>query len=159
RGYAARALELDANVIEAHMALVNIKNYYDWDWAGAEQECLRLQQLAPGAVTTHQMYGWFLGLMGRFDESLAQIREAQRRDPVSVNLASVLVWNRLWAHDPDEALTEARRLLELHPADEQPHGLIGQVYVEQGRFADAITEFEKGKASVPTVILNGLLGQ
>jgi hypothetical protein len=37
---AAKAIELDPDLAEAHNAMSLIK-YLDWDWAGAEQEARR----------------------------------------------------------------------------------------------------------------------
>jgi tetratricopeptide (TPR) repeat protein len=152
-----RERELIRLVFEAHAALVNIKQYYDWDWAGAERECLRLQQIAPGNAVSYQFYGWYLSLMGRFDEGLQQAREAQRLDPMSANIADVIVANRLWAHATDEAILEARRLMELRPGYPAVHSMLAQAYAEQGRFLDAVAELEQ--SADPPVIKNGLLGQ
>jgi tetratricopeptide (TPR) repeat protein len=108
-------------------------------------------------AVSYQFYGWYLSLMGRFDEGLQQAREAQRLDPMSANIADVIVANRLWAHATDEAILEARRLMELRPGYPAVHSMLAQAYAEQGRFLDAVAELEQ--SADPPVIKNGLLGQ
>ena len=44
---AARALELDASLPEAHTAQARVLLFYDWDWLGAESELKRAIELNP----------------------------------------------------------------------------------------------------------------
>lgn len=157
RAYAERAIALDNTVIQAHQALVNVGQYYEWDWAAAERECKVLLQIAPGDARSHQMYGWFLSLMGRFDEGLAEARRAQALDPRALDINAVVMMNRAWSRHPDEALIEAQRALELHPeARGRQNPWLGQLHVLAGRFPEAISAYEK--SDVPDVIRLGYLG-
>ena len=66
--------------------------YYDWDWKGAEREFRRALDLDPTYATAHEWYGLFLTAMGRFDEAIAQEREAQRLDALSIAVAGTAAW-------------------------------------------------------------------
>ncbi len=46
RAAAAKPLELDGSLAEAHTAL-GYKLWYDWDWPGAEKEFKRVLELNP----------------------------------------------------------------------------------------------------------------
>src|SRR5678815_1988359 len=85
KGALARALELDDQLCEARVLAAQIKLYFDWDWAGAEQEHRLALELNPGSDLAHREHGCFLSLMGRSDEGLAEARRAQTLDPLSVN--------------------------------------------------------------------------
>jgi eukaryotic-like serine/threonine-protein kinase len=50
RTAALKALEMDDSLAEAHSALANIKEDYDWDWKGTEAEYKRAIELGPGQV-------------------------------------------------------------------------------------------------------------
>ena len=82
RQAASRALELDPTLAEARPALAYVAMYHDWDWAGAEREFRLAIALNPGYSTTHQWYGNFLSILGRFDESVAEFSRAIALDPV-----------------------------------------------------------------------------
>jgi Tfp pilus assembly protein PilF len=62
-----RAVELDEHLAEAHASLAQIKENYDYDWPGSEQEFRRAIQLDPQYATAHRWYAEFLSWQGRFD--------------------------------------------------------------------------------------------
>jgi serine/threonine protein kinase len=74
--------QTDDRLGEAHNSLAIIKMYFDWDYAGAEQEFKLAIALNPGSALIHLWYGWYLGLMGRFDESFKEMQGAQELDPL-----------------------------------------------------------------------------
>src|SRR5262249_23631373 len=80
---ALRALELDSPSAEARKALAYVTAFYDWNWAQGEQEYRRAVALNPGVATVHRSYGYYLLCVGRFDASLAEIRQAVKLDPLS----------------------------------------------------------------------------
>ena len=99
RKHAEIARGIDETMPELHIALVNIRQYHDWDWAETEAECQRLIALAPGDARSYQMHGWALSLLGRFDErsgrsrrgmsnlTCHRIRGARQPSTASVTLA------------------------------------------------------------------------
>src|SRR2546426_3935861 len=62
---ALKALELDDALAEAHTSLGQIKEMFEWDFAGAEREYRRALELNPDYPTGHQRYGVFLSQQGR----------------------------------------------------------------------------------------------
>jgi len=52
----SKALELDETLAEAHGSDAYRKAYYDWDWAGADEEFKRSLALDPNNATVHHRY-------------------------------------------------------------------------------------------------------
>src|SRR5215831_14741191 len=55
----------------------------------AEREFERSLELNPRYATAHQFFGFYLGLMGRYEEGYTEIKRAIRLDPLS----SVFEWS------------------------------------------------------------------
>ncbi len=93
---AIKALEIDERLAEAHASLALAKLYYEWDFPAAEKEFQRALELKPNYATAHQWYGEYFMLMGRFEESLAEMRRAQDLDPLSLIINTAVgyaFWN------------------------------------------------------------------
>ncbi len=56
RAAAERALELDDELAPAHTALAGVREFYDWDWEGAEAEFQRALELDPSYAIAHFWY-------------------------------------------------------------------------------------------------------
>ncbi len=144
RPAAKRALELDETNADAHRSMAAINFYYDWDWPAAERESHRSIELNPGDALNHQHYGWFLGLMGRFDESLTALKRAEALDPLSVNVNVAIGSNYYWSGQTDQAVEHYRRVIEFDP---QVSGLIriflGEAYLKQRRFPEGVAAIQE----------------
>ena len=64
---ATKALEIDDTLSEAHVAMANIKYWFDWDWAGAESEYLRAISLNSSNAEAHHQYAHLLASVGKMD--------------------------------------------------------------------------------------------
>ena len=78
RAAAAKALEIDETIAEAHASLGFVKFWYDWDFAGAETEYRRAIQLNPNYSTARHWYGEFLVLTGRAEDGFRELALAQQ---------------------------------------------------------------------------------
>jgi tetratricopeptide (TPR) repeat protein len=79
---ALRAVELDANLPEAHQALAGVHYFYDWDWRRAEAEFHKALRLNPSHAETSRLYGRLLLVLGREAEGRAQFELAENVDPL-----------------------------------------------------------------------------
>jgi TolB-like protein/DNA-binding winged helix-turn-helix (wHTH) protein/Tfp pilus assembly protein PilF len=140
---ATKALALDDTLSEAHAALGFTKFLYDWDWEGAEREYRRVIELSPGSPIGYHRYGLQLGLRGRFDEALANIKHAQQLDPLSPENNRFVIVSLLRAGQSDQAMEQARKMLELHPDNFHTHFGLGMAYVQERKYAEAIVELQK----------------
>ncbi len=145
---ARRALQLDPTLAEARAVLGLIKSDYEWDWAGAESEFKRAIALDPGYPTAHHWYSNSLRNLGRFDESLAEIRRAQELDSLSlvINMNAGIIFS--WMKRYDEALDQFKKTIDLDPNFPWTYGNLGDLYEMQGQRGLAIVEYQKEIAIV-----------
>lgn len=143
REAASKALDLDDSLGEAHNSLAIIKMYFDWDYTGAEQEFKRAIALNPGSALIHMWYGWYMGLMGRFDESFKEMQRAQELDPLSAanNSGIGIVFH--WSRQPERAIEQFRKVLELNPNYPIARSFLAEAYEQKGDFVSAIATIEK----------------
>ena len=143
RSAALKALAIDDSLGEAHSALANVKEDYDWDWKGAEEEYKRAIQLSPGQVLAHASYSNLLLELGRLPEALSEARVAQQLDPLSAmandNLSAVLYY----AGQYNQAVEQCRKTLDIDPLSPQAHRHLGQVYVQKQLYGQAVSELKK----------------
>lgn len=101
RAAALRALELDAELSDAHGALGFIHHAFDRDVQAAETSLLEALRLAPSAAPVHARYGFMLMMQRRFGQARAAYREARELDPLSLlyrtHEALIAVYERDWA--------------------------------------------------------------
>jgi len=138
---ALRALELDETLAEAHVSLGFILFHYNWDWAGAEREYKRAFELNPGL--TYHAYGLFLSAVGRHDEAVANIKQAEELDPLTIpikrNVGQILINARRY----DEAIQQFKKVLELKPDSPQSLSGLGNAFAFKGRHPEAVAAFQK----------------
>ena len=84
---ASKALQIDDTLGEAHSALGPYKEFYEWDWAGAEREHQRALQLNPSYAVGHHRYAQYLLDVGRLEEAIQEAKRAQELDPVSLMIS------------------------------------------------------------------------
>jgi Tfp pilus assembly protein PilF len=78
---AQKALGLDESNAEAHVVLGIELQWYEWDWVGAEREFKRALDLNPDSAEAIGYYSWFLPIMGRGDEAIAEARRELQNGP------------------------------------------------------------------------------
>lgn len=82
RTAAARALELDPELSDAHVAMASVKAV-DWDWAGAEVAFARGLELNPDSVDGCGCYAVMLATMGRLPQAIAIGQHGVEVNPLS----------------------------------------------------------------------------
>ncbi len=145
RGKAAaiKALAIDDTLAEAHTPLAYVKQIYEHDLEGAENEFKRAIELNPSYATAHQWYGEYLTMMGRLDEALAEKKKAQELDPLSLVINTTVGWTLYFARQYDQAITIYQKALELDPNFFRARLFLGQAYEQKRMYDNAIAEFEK----------------
>ena len=148
RAAAVKAIELDEQLAEAHIAFANIKLYYDLDWTTAEREFKRALDLNPGSPDAHVSYGLLLTSLGRHNEAIREGQIAVQLDPLSSG-ASVLGRFLLRARRYQEALPYLQRGVELEPRSARAYFRLGDNYAQLGKYDEAIAAYEKAGELVP----------
>ena len=138
RELANRALELDANLSEAHSSLGRVQYSYDWDWAAAERSFRRALELDPDNVDAHQYYARLLTALGRYTEALAEIERARELDPRSADLGVPLFGILEKRGQYDEALKVLHSSLELDGDAWFIRRGIATLHLLKGEYAEVI---------------------
>ncbi len=137
---AKKALELDDELAEAHIAMAEVRFRFDWNWPEAEREYKRGLELSPNDALGHTSYSVFLALMGRLDEAMAEATRARELDPLSLHVSNGVNWVYTWSRRWDEAIAESRRTLQLDPNFISAHQALTWSYEEKGMYAEAVSE-------------------
>jgi len=150
RTAAQKALALDESLADAHASLGFVRMHYDWDFAGAEKEFQRAIALDPGYATAHHWYAYDLVALARLDDALAEIRRAQKADPLSVIIVRDVGEMLLFEGRDDEAIVQCRKAQEMDPDFGLTHWLLGLAYQRKGQSRKAIEEMDAaGRSTNP----------
>ena len=127
KAMALKALEMDDTLAEAHTSLAYARWLGDLDWSGAEREFKRALELKSSYVMAHEWYAEYLAALGRHDEALAEIKQAQQLDPLSVPVNRAVGWILYFARRYDLAIEELRKALAMDPGFPRrpPGALVG----------------------------------
>jgi eukaryotic-like serine/threonine-protein kinase len=139
---AEKALELDETLPRAHCWLGMIKRD-EWDWPGAEREFKRALELNPNYPGTHGLYPFYLIVMGRHSEALAEAKRAEELDPLQVRPKYSEGFVLFHARRYDEAIKQMHNILELQPGFSFAHFYVGASYAMKGMYTEAIAEYLK----------------
>jgi adenylate cyclase len=160
RSAAARALQLDPDLAEAHIAMGHVLSF-ERSWPEAEKAYKRGLRLNPNSPLAHVFFaGTLLLPLGRTDEALLETRRALKLDPLSLFVNRALGWTLYQLRRYDEAAQQLRKTLELDPDFATAHINLGQVFLEQRKFEEAIAEFQKaGSPAGPLALLYARSGR
>jgi eukaryotic-like serine/threonine-protein kinase len=140
---AMQALEIDDTLAEAHTSLGLVKEHFEWDWPGAEQEFKRAIQLNPNSATAHHWYGDYLSNMGRLAEGRRETEKAQELDPLSLIINTTLGWQLYLAGQNEQAVEQLRKVLDIDPKFSPARRILEEVYARMGKHKEAVAEREK----------------
>ncbi|HYG81024.1 MAG TPA: protein kinase [Pyrinomonadaceae bacterium] len=140
---ALKSVALDDQLAEGFAALGFATLMNEFDWEASERHLRRAVELNPNYVTGRLWYSYFLGMEGRFDEALAQVRRALELDPLTPLVHHNLTWIYYHARRYEEGVAAARNLA----ANEPNYGL-GQVTLcmvlwHAGEYEQAIAAGER----------------
>jgi TolB-like protein/Tfp pilus assembly protein PilF len=139
---ARKGLEIDDEIAEAHAAL-GYENFFNWNWASAEEELKRSIQLNPNYATAHSHYGLYLAARDRIDEGVAEMNRAEELDPLSLSISSSRGFVLLNARRYEEAIEQERRVIASDPNHYQAHWFLALTYLANRQIDRAIATSEK----------------
>ena len=140
-----RALGLDGNLAEAHVAMGQIQMFHDWDWAGAEASYQRALALEPGKASAIALCGYLDRITGRLDDAIALGRRVMQIDPLRPDGYHNAGISLYYAGRYEEATAAFQKALELAPEKEFTHNMLAEVYLAQSHPNEALAEAEKEK--------------
>jgi TolB-like protein/Tfp pilus assembly protein PilF len=143
---ALKALRLDPNLAEGHLALGKVLFFGEIDLAGAMREYKRAIELKPNDADAHHWYGNdALCAVEQFEEAIVEGRRSVELDPLSVVINADLGVTFFYAHRYDESAKQLRKTLELDPTSFYPPYNLGIALQAAGDLSGAIAEYEKAK--------------
>ncbi len=138
-----KALELDDLVPEAHATLATLLQDYDWDWEGAEKRFKRAIELNPNWSVVCQSYGVHLALRGRFEEAIAQIKDAEELNPFDIGIHDCAAEIYRGANDLESAINECKKELEIDPRFFPAYIKLGKIYLQKSIFGEGVSMMQK----------------
>jgi DNA-binding winged helix-turn-helix (wHTH) protein/Flp pilus assembly protein TadD len=135
---ALRALELDEQLVDAHVSLGWVLFFHDWEWAEAEASLKRAIELDPGHAGAHRAYGHLLSLLGRHDEAILEIGRARELDHRALLTRALEAQFLFYDGRYDEADARLRETLGMEPDYWMAHLGLGRILILRGRVAEAV---------------------
>jgi len=139
---AYRALQLDADISEAHTALAAQAIFQDSNWAGAAAELDRAEALDPNSTDVQTLRGYLLNATSSAAAALPHFQRARELDPTWHVPQHDMLLEMLFLHRYAEAARQALQLIALNPRESFARMILVRVKVLQGdlRAARAIAE-------------------
>lgn len=141
-----RALDTDEHQVDAHVALGDLKFYYDWDWEGAGASYRRAIELNPSFAYARTQHARFLAASKRLDAAAAEAAAAAELDPLSADAAQTLGLMLYFKRDYRAAEQALERALTLDPGYARARAVLGRVYDAEGRAEDALEQTRQAVA-------------
>jgi TolB-like protein/Flp pilus assembly protein TadD len=138
-----KALALNQDLPQAHIARGIVFFWSDWNWTEAEREFRRAAELDASSSGAWMFLAHLHSNLGRHAEALREIVAAQRLDPVSRILHTHQAHFLYNARHYDEATSSVERVLELTPRFWVAHIVLGKILGIQNQFRPALAEFAK----------------
>jgi TolB-like protein len=139
----SKALEIADYLPEAHTSLACIRAFYNWNWVDAVRQFKRSIELNNNYAPAHYWYACCLAIMGRFEEALFEIKQAQQIDPLSFMInkteSKILYLSRQY----DKAINKCFEILEMDPNFGPANAILAQAYLEKQMYREAIFYFTK----------------
>jgi TolB-like protein/DNA-binding winged helix-turn-helix (wHTH) protein/Tfp pilus assembly protein PilF len=143
---AAKALEIDDHLAEAHVSLGYISYAYDWDWPAAGRHFDQALALDPAYTRAHIFYPFYLSSRGQSQEAVTVAKSALDLDPASPSLSHSLAVQFYLTRQFDQAIEQCRKTLEMDPNFAVAYAVLGQTYLAKGMNSEAAPVLEKYSA-------------
>jgi len=154
-----RALQIDAELAEAHASRGFSQLMFDHDWTGSEQSLRRAIEIDPSYASADQWLAWVLFPQRRLDEALRSVRKAAELDPLSPVIGCHHAYALELLGRRPEAVEQLKTTLMLNPSFGLAHFHLGCLRLAEGHFEDAVQSLRAAVDASGGRIGVGYLGQ
>jgi len=140
---AMKAISLDNQLADAHIALGDVLMRMDWDWTGADRAFAKAIAIDGNRATAHAARSILLTAFARHDEAIREMEAACRLDPSSAILRSDLAWTLHFGRRYEEAVKESRTAVQLDPWSYTPRRQLSKALMMLPNYDEALQEARK----------------
>ncbi len=138
RESADKALALDAELADAHLAVAMLNFNIDWNWSGAAAAANRVLAVRPGDLDAQMILANLDIAFGRLDDAEKIVRTVLEKDPLNDRHPRSLVRILFYQQRLVEALQTAELLLAKDLSVPYLRGWMVAILTHQGRAAEAL---------------------
>ncbi len=157
RHSAERALEIEPDLAEAHLALAWIQQNYDLDWLGTRDSLQKTYELEPGNERVLRRLGTFEMLIGHTGRAIELFRQALAIDPLNPGSHHNFGLALLSAGRYTDAEQSFRTALHLDSSGSARHAQVASTLLLQGRLAEAAAEIEHDQSELYRFIFQAMI--
>ncbi|HEY5774519.1 MAG TPA: tetratricopeptide repeat protein, partial [Xanthomonadales bacterium] len=143
RASALRALEIDPDLPEGHLALAGIQQAHDWDWEAAEASLNRALSLRPGDTDIRGELALLKSIRGDRDAAFAEYQLVAEQDPLDLRAQTALANSYVARGQYDEAARIYDAVQEKDPSRPALYWRRGRLELLRGDYQSALDEFSR----------------
>lgn len=140
---AEKAILLAPDLADGYAARGNLRQWYQFDWAGARADFEKALSLDPGNPDILIPYGYLLASLGRLQEAVRAERQAIAADPLSADGWRILGYFLTAGQQYPAAREAIARLVEIQPDGAYAFSNTGLLLLLEGQSADALGAFRR----------------
>jgi serine/threonine-protein kinase len=139
---ANKAVLLDDQSAESHIALGRIMMWYEWDFAIALKQLEKGLKINPNSVEGNMQLGAWHMLTGNYEKGNIILEKTENLDPFSLLHLTYMAAYQFLAGDYEKMIEYGNKLIALEPNFHGGHNYLGMGLLYQQKYKEAITELE-----------------
>jgi len=159
RSSAQRAIALDPNLPEGHLALAAVLQFCDWDWTAAREHIVKAIELRPQRGESYFLYVSNLTTQGFLQEALEQTHIGLKYDPLATPLLAAEATVHTYLGHYDSGILLAQKALNNAPHSFELYYALGLAQSLSGRTREAVETYERGLEKTRMPVLMGWLAE
>ena len=137
RELAHRAMELNPELPDAHVAMGNLAMQMDHDWGRAEVEFRSAIALNPSHSGAHFWYAYLLGTLQRYTEAQREYAATLELDPLWDLARYNFAITEIWTGDPASGIDLLEQFVRQDPKSSVRRGVLARELARLGRSEEA----------------------
>jgi len=138
-----RALDLDPELVDAHVWLGTFEAQHEYTWRAAEARVRRAVVLDDNSAEAHDKYHLLLLATGRLDEASRESARSVELDPLNCFLTANAALCAYRTRQYDLAIELFQKEIGLDPNLPMGYALLGLPLIQAGRCEDAVGALER----------------